>query len=113
MYTDSLGRINMKAQRQSALLDVVEHEAVRSQEQLRQRPPVPGADVTRAARARDIGDLGLLTRSADGAYRPAGADSTSHASALDTLGRALSEYLVKIAPGQPLVVLKTRAGQGQ
>ena len=27
----------MKARRQSAILDVVEHEAVRSQEQLRQR----------------------------------------------------------------------------
>ena len=40
-------------------------------------------------------------------------ESTSQASALDTLGRALSEYLVNIEPVQQLVVLKTGAGQAQ
>jgi transcriptional regulator of arginine metabolism len=103
----------MKAQRQSAILDVVEHEAVRSQEQLRQRLHSRGFDVTQATLSRDIKELGLLKRSSDGAYQPAGADSTSHASALDTLGRALSEYLVNIEAVQQLVVLKTGAGQAQ
>jgi transcriptional regulator of arginine metabolism len=103
----------MKAQRQSALLDVVEHEAVRSQEQLRQRLASRGFDVTQATLSRDIKELGLLKRSSDGAYQPAGADSTSQASALDTLARALSEYLVNIEPVQQLVVLKTGAGQAQ
>jgi transcriptional regulator of arginine metabolism len=103
----------MKAQRQSAILDVVEHEAVRSQEQLRQRLSSRGFDVTQATLSRDIKELGLLKRSSDGAYQPASADSTSHASALDTLGRALSEYLVNIEPVQQLVVLKTGAGQAQ
>src|SRR4029453_14809629 len=113
MYTDSLGRISMKAQRQSALLDVVEHEAVRSQEQLRLRLSSRGFDVTQATLSRDIKELGLLKRSSDGAYQPSGVESTSQASALDTLGRALSEYLVNIEPVQQLVVLKTGAGQAQ
>ena len=103
----------MKARRQSAILDVVEHEAVRSQEQLRQRLSSRGFDVTQATLSSDIKELGLLKRSSDGAYQPAGADRPSHASALDTLGRALAEYLVNIEPVQQLVVLKTGAGQAQ
>ena len=103
----------MKARRQSAILDVVEHEAVRSQEQLRQHLSSRGFDVTQATLSRDIKELGLLKRSSDGAYQPSGAESTSQASALYTLGRALSEYLVNIEPVQQLVVLKTGAGQAQ
>ena len=102
----------MKANRQSAILDVVEHEAVRSQEQLRHRLSARGFDVTQATLSRDIKELGLLKRSSDGAYQPAG-ESTSTASALETLGRALAEYLVNIEPVQQLVVLKTGAGQAQ
>ena len=113
MYTDSLERISMKARRQSAILDVVEREPVRSQEQLRLRLSSRGFDVTQATLSRDIKELGLLKRSSDGAYQPAGAEPTSQASALDALGRALSEYLVNIEPVQQLVVLKTGAGQAQ
>ena len=103
----------MKARRQSAILDVVEQEAVRSQEQLRQRLSSRGFDVTQATLSRDIKELGLLKRSSDGAYQPGGADNTSTVSALETLGRALAEYLVNIEPVQQLVVLKTGAGQAQ
>jgi transcriptional regulator of arginine metabolism len=103
----------MKARRQSAILDVVEHEEVRSQEQLRQRLSSRGFDVTQATLSRDIKELGLLKRSSDGAYRPGSADNTSTVSALETLGRALAEYLVNIEPVQQLIVLKTGAGQAQ
>ncbi|HYB94469.1 MAG TPA: hypothetical protein VEC39_05825 [Vicinamibacterales bacterium] len=102
----------MKARRQSAILEVVEHEPVRSQEQLRQRLAARGFDVTQATLSRDIKELGLLKRSSDGAYQPAGAEAP-HAGALDTLGRALTEYLVTVEPVQQLVVLKTGAGQAQ
>ena len=102
----------MKPQRQSAILDVVEHEAVRSQEQLRQRLASRGFDVTQATLSRDIKELGLLKRSSDGAYQPAGVDGGgSPATALDTLSRALGEYLANAEPVQQLVVLKTGAGQ--
>jgi transcriptional regulator of arginine metabolism len=103
----------MKARRQSAILDVVEHEAVRSQEQLRLRLSARGFDVTQATLSRDIKELGLLKRSSDGAYQPSGGEATSPANALETLGRALAEYLVNIEPVQQLVVLKTGAGQAQ
>lgn len=103
----------MKARRQSAILEVVEQEAVRSQEQLRQRLAQRGFDVTQATLSRDIKELGLVKRSSDGAYQPAGAPAAPGATAIDALGRALTEYLVNVEPVQQLVVLKTGAGQAQ
>ena len=113
VYTDSLGRINMKTRRQSAILDVVEHEAVRNQEQLRQRLASRGFDVTQATLSRDVKELGLLKRSSDGAYQPAGAEAAPAPTKMGALGRALTEYLVNIEPVQQLVVLKTGPGQAQ
>jgi transcriptional regulator of arginine metabolism len=113
MYTDSLKRINMKAQRLSAILDVVEREAVRSQEQLRQRLAARGFVVTQATLSRDIKELGLLKRSADGAYQPSSMEETPQPTALGSLGKALTEYLINIEPVQQLVVLRTGAGQAQ
>ena len=103
----------MKPRRQSAILDVVEQEAVRSQEQLRQRLAERGFDVTQATLSRDIKELGLVKRSADGAYQAAGATAAPAPTTMGTLGRALAEYLVNIEPVQQLVVLKTGAGQAQ
>jgi transcriptional regulator of arginine metabolism len=103
----------MKSRRQSAIVEVVEHEAVRSQEQLRQRLAQRGFDVTQATLSRDIKELGLLKRSSDGAYQPAGEQAAPAATTLGALGRALAEYLVTIEPVQQLVVLKTGAGQAQ
>ena len=103
----------MKSQRLPAILDVVEHEAVRSQEQLRQRLAARGFVVTQATLSRDIKDLGLVKRSADGAYQPSSIEGTPQTTALGALGKALSEYLVNIEPVQQLVVLRTGAGQAQ
>ena len=103
----------MKARRQSAILDVVEHEAVRNQEQLRQRLAARGFAVTQATLSRDVKELGLLKRSADGAYQPSSADNTPQTTAFGTLARALSEFLVTLEPVQQLVVVRTGAGQAQ
>lgn len=103
----------MKTRRQSAILDVVEHEAVRSQEQLRQRLVARGFDVTQATLSRDIKELGLLKRSSDGAYQPAGMEPAAPASALETLSRGLAEYLLNVEAVQQLVVVKTGTGQAQ
>ena len=103
----------MKSRRQSAILEVVEQEAVRSQEQLRQRLVSRGFEVTQATLSRDVKELGLLKRSSDGAYQPAGAAGTPGPTTIGALGRALTEYLVNIEPVQQLVVLKTGPGQAQ
>ena len=103
----------MKARRQSAILDVIAHEAVRSQEQLRGRLVSLGFDVTQATLSRDIKELGLLKRSSDGAYQPSSADGVPPGSTLDALGRAAADYLLNIEAVQHMVVLKTGTGEAQ
>ena len=59
----------MKAYRQSLVVELVDREPITSQEQLRERLLARGIEVTQATLSRDIRDLGLVKRSADGAYR--------------------------------------------
>jgi transcriptional regulator of arginine metabolism len=80
---------------------------------LRKRLASRGFDVTQATLSRDVKELGLLKRSSDGAYQPSGVDTASPASSLETLGRALAEYLLNVEAVQQLVVLKTGTGQAQ
>ena len=61
----------MKTRRLSAIRQLVEEEPVHSQEVLRQRLSRMGFDVTQATLSRDIKELGLVKRSADGAYQAA------------------------------------------
>lgn len=103
----------MKSRRQAAIRDVVEHEPVRSQEQLRQRLAARGFVVTQATLSRDIKDLGLVKRAMDGAYQASSLEAEPPAHALGTLARALGEYLVSAEPSQQLVVVRTGAGQAQ
>ena len=64
----------MKSIRQAAILEIVDREAITSQEQLRERlRGLRDIEVTQATLSRDIRDLGLIKRAADGAYRRAGA----------------------------------------
>ena len=103
----------MKSYRQSAILEIVDREAVSSQEQLRERLRSKGIEATQATLSRDIHDLGLIKRPADGAYRRAG---TAVGSAVDPeveCRTAVDDYLRRYDVVDQLVVLKTDAGQAQ
>jgi transcriptional regulator of arginine metabolism len=103
----------MKPRRLTAVRDIVEHESIRSQEQLRQRLAARGFVVTQATLSRDIKEIGLVKRSSDGAYQPAGAEAPPPPTVITALARALSEYLAGAVPVQQLVVLRTGPGQAQ
>jgi transcriptional regulator of arginine metabolism len=103
----------MKPRRLAAIRDIVEHEAIRSQEQLRHRLATRGFVVTQATLSRDMKEIGLVKRSSDGAYQPAGADAPPPPAVITALGRALAEYLSGAVPVQQLVVLRTGPGQAQ
>jgi transcriptional regulator of arginine metabolism len=103
----------MKSRRQTAIRDLVEHQAVHSQEELRQHLATRGFDVTQATLSRDIKELGLVKRAADGAYQPAGAEGATPAAAAVALSRALSEYLLGVEISEQLLVVKTGPGQAQ
>lgn len=101
----------MKTRRQSAIREIVEHDAVRSQDQLRRRLIARGFVVTQATLSRDIKELGLVKRASDGAYQAAGADSSTEPAALPALSRALGQYLQSLDVSQQLIVLRTGPGQ--
>ena len=101
----------MKARRQALLLELVQREPVRSQEQLRRRMRAAGVDVTQATLSRDIRELGLVKGGADGAYQPAPRERANGRSAASLLHRALADYLTRIDRVQQLVLLRTGPGQ--
>ncbi len=116
----------VKSQRQAAILDAVQHQPVRSQEQLRRRLRTAGFDVTQATLSRDIRELELVKGGPDGAYQaPAQPSANGHGSngrpngrpngqsAATLLHRALSEYLTRADRVQQLVLLRTGPGQAQ
>ena len=55
----------MKSWRQSQILGVVDHEAVASQEELRQHLAVKGIVATQATISRDLKELGLVKRAGE------------------------------------------------
>jgi transcriptional regulator of arginine metabolism len=103
----------MKSYRQSLVLELVDREAVSSQEQLRERLKLRGIEVTQATLSRDIRDLGLVKQSGDGAYRrPAAAEVAGNADP-GAVRRAVAEFLRWFEAVQQLVVLRTEPGQAQ
>jgi len=118
-YSRSRGRqaAAVKPQRQAAILDAVQHQPVRSQEQLRRRLRSAGFDVTQATLSRDIRELQLVKGGPDGAYQPPRPSGDGHdaqrPSAAAMLQKALSEYLTRADRVQQLVLLRTGPGQAQ
>jgi len=103
----------MKARRQSAIAELVDREPVHSQEELRRRLQHRGFVATQATISRDIKELGLVKRAADGAYQRPGADASNPETALAALERAAEEYLRRVDRAQQLVVIRTGIGQAQ
>ena len=104
---------SVKARRQSVILDVIQRAPVRSQEQLRRSLRAAGFDVTQATLSRDIRDLGLVKRSADGAYLLQGGEPQVPPAAGAALQKAMAEYASGVDCVQQLVVVRTGAGMAQ
>lgn len=101
----------MKSWRQSQILDVVDHDAVTSQEALRERLRARGIDATQATISRDLKELGLVKRAGDGAYVRPGAER-SHADD-DQLRRAVASLVRGLERVDTLLVVRTDRGQAQ
>jgi transcriptional regulator of arginine metabolism len=102
----------MKARRKTVIVELVEREAITSQEQLREKLRERGIDATQATLSRDIRELGLVKRAVDGAYRRVGSESAG-ASGETVLRRAVEEYLRTQETIEQLLVLRTDPGQAQ
>src|SRR5262245_6823993 len=102
----------MKTHRKAAILELVEQEAITSQEQLRERLRARGIEATQATMSRDIRELRLVKRAVDGAYRRPGSETVGGDSQT-ALKRAVEEYLRSQERVEQLIVLKTDPGQAQ
>jgi len=102
----------MKARRKTVIVELVEREAITSQEQLREKLRERGIDATQATLSRDIRELGLVKRAVDGAYRRVGSE-TAGAGGETVLRRAVEEYLRTQETIEQLLVLRTDPGQAQ
>ena len=103
----------MKARRQSAILELVSGQPVRSQNVLRRLLAGMGIPATQATISRDVKELGLVKRAADGAYRSVEGSAAAPAISDERVRRAVAEYLRRVERVQQLLVLKTDPGQAQ
>ena len=101
----------MKSWRQSQILDVIDHDAVASQETLRARLRERGINATQATISRDLKQLGLVKRAGDGAYIRPGAERTVGIS--DQLQRAVTSQMRGLERVDALLVVRTDRGQAQ
>jgi transcriptional regulator of arginine metabolism len=102
----------MKSWRQAQILDVVDRDAVASQEALRTRLRERGITATQATISRDLKELGLVKRAGDGAYVRPGADRGGPATG-EHLRRAVATLLRGMERVDPLLVVRTDRGQAQ
>jgi transcriptional regulator of arginine metabolism len=103
----------MKARRQGLILELIDRQALHSQEQLRRQLRHRGFNATQATISRDIKELGLVKRAGDGAYQRAGAQTPSPETVLTALERAAAEYLLTVNRARQLIVVRTGVGQAQ
>jgi transcriptional regulator of arginine metabolism len=104
---------SMKARRQSAIVDAIRRQPIRSQEQLRRAIRGAGFDVTQATLSRDIRELALVKGGSDGAYQDPGQPALNGQGAAARLQRAVAEYLGRMEQVQQMVLLRTGPGQAQ
>ncbi|HUR19232.1 MAG TPA: arginine repressor [Vicinamibacterales bacterium] len=102
----------MKSWRQSQILEVIDQEAVASQEELRQRLATRGIEATQATISRDLKNLGLVKRAGDGAYVRPGVERSSPVTE-EHLRRAVAALVRNIERVGNLVVVRTDPGQAQ
>jgi transcriptional regulator of arginine metabolism len=103
----------MKAYRQSQILELVERQAVTSQEGLRRLLGERGVNATQATLSRDVRELGLVKRAPDGAYRRPEAVAFAATSDEETVAQAVTDYLRRHEVVAQMLVLKTDPGQAQ
>jgi transcriptional regulator of arginine metabolism len=111
MYNHPLA--SMKTRRQAIILELIDHDPLHSQEQLRRRLRRQGFNATQATISRDIADLGLVKRAGDGAYQRPGADTSNPETVLSALERAAAAFLSRVERVEQLVVVRTGRGQAQ
>jgi len=101
----------MKNDRQRRILEIVEREAIDTQEQLQQRLQEQGVTCTQATISRDIKQLHLIKEPVgQGRYRYTVSSQRNRLNVADKLRGIFRESIVSVDFAQNIVVIKTMAG---
>ena len=101
----------MKNDRQAKILEIIEQEAIDTQEQLQQRLQELGITCTQATISRDIKQLHLIKEPVgQGRYRYTVSSQRTRLNVADKLRTIFRESIVSIDHAQNIVVIKTMAG---
>lgn len=101
----------MKNDRQAKILEIIEQEAIDTQEQLQQRLQERGITCTQATISRDIKQLHLIKEPVgQGRYRYTVSSQRTRLNVADKLRTIFRESIVSIDHAQNIVVIKTMAG---
>ncbi len=103
----------MKAQRQAAILALVDQEPFKNQQMLQRRLRALGFRATQATLSRDIKELGLVKRASDGAYQRAAQEPGNREAAGAALDRIVAQSVTRIDRVEQLVLRRTGPGQAQ
>jgi len=99
-----------KRTRQNTLLELVQQQSYRNQDELRRALARRGFDVTQATLSRDIHELGLV-KTTDG-YVPQEGEQAAEA-ALPPAIRLVREFVLDVKEAQNLLVVRTAPGSAQ
>jgi transcriptional regulator of arginine metabolism len=105
--------VSIKLRRQKLILELIEREPIASQRVLQRHLRAAGFEATQATISRDLKQLALVKRAADGAYQLAGDEAPVAEAASSALSRVVGEFLFRVDRVQQLVVLGTGPGQAQ
>ena len=101
----------MKNDRQTKILEIIEREAIDTQEQLQQRLQEMGISCTQATISRDIKQLHLIKEPiGQGKYRYAISVQRNKLNVADKLRTIFRESIISVDFAQNLVVVKTMSG---
>jgi transcriptional regulator of arginine metabolism len=98
-----------KPARQQAILELVGHGPIASQEELQKALARRGVEVGQATLSRDIRELGLV-KTSRGYALPGGEAGEP---ALPPVSRLVREFVTDVRPAQNLLVIKTAVGSAQ
>ena len=101
----------MKNDRQRRILEIVEREAIDTQEQLQQKLQEQGVTCTQATISRDIKQLHLIKEPiGQGRYRYTVSSQRNKLNVADKLRTIYRESIISVDSAQNIVVIKTMAG---
>ena len=100
-----------KTLRQRAVLDVLKHGTIASQDDLQRHLRRRGFKVGQATLSRDIHELGLI-KTAEG-YGISNGDQRPEPAGVPAAMRLVREFVTEVREAQNLIVVKTAAGSAQ